>query len=100
MYKAIQSFVDLQDNNYQYNPGDTFPRTGLVVSRERLMELLTSNNRRHTPMIVLVDEPKVEPLPLTPKKEEFPMNPPEETAEDPVEKVEKKPRRGRKKKDA
>ena len=96
MYKAIQSFVDLQDNNYSYKPGDIFPRLGLSVSRERLMELLTANNRRHTPMIVLVEEPKVEPLPLTPKEDDFPMNPPEG---EPV-KEEKKPRRGRKKKDA
>lgn len=74
MYKAIKSFTDLQDNNYKYHTGDTFPRDGYEVSAERLHELLTDANRRHTPMIVEIlpeneeIEVEVEKIPKTEKK--------------------------------
>ena len=55
-YKAIKSFRDLQDNNYRYVTGDTFPRDGIEVSAERLESLLTTNNRRNEPMIVEVED--------------------------------------------
>ena len=38
MYKVIKYFTDLQDNEHPYNAGDTFPRDGLTVSRERIIE--------------------------------------------------------------
>jgi len=78
-YKAIVSFTDLQDNNYRYHAGDTFPRAGVTVSQERLEELSTDKNRRRKPMIA-EDIPDV----------------PEETS---VE-VPKKPKKGGKKKNA
>ncbi|MDU5688629.1 MAG: Rho termination factor N-terminal domain-containing protein [Kluyvera cryocrescens] len=43
MYKVIEYFTDLQDANYEYNVGDTFPRKGLNVSDERLAELSTKD---------------------------------------------------------
>lgn len=52
MYRVVVSFKDLQDNGYRYQVGDTFPHEGLKVSDERIDELLTDKNRRHTPMIV------------------------------------------------
>lgn len=36
---------DLQDNDYVYNQGDIFPREGLEVSKKRLEELSTINNK-------------------------------------------------------
>ena len=97
MYKVIAHFKDLQDNNYEYNPGDTFPRTGYEASEERIDELSTDKNRRHKPVIEVVNSKH---YPQEPKKEEpgedF-MNPPETTEEAPKEAPK---RRGRKKKDA
>lgn len=55
-YKAIVSFTDLQDNNYRYVTGDIFPRDGVEVSIERLESLSTTNNRRHEPMIIKVED--------------------------------------------
>ena len=54
MYKVIKYFIDLQDNNYPYNAGDTFPRSGLTVSDERLAELAGSENKQGVPLIELV----------------------------------------------
>ena len=39
MYKVIKSFTDLQDNNYAYYVGDTFPRNGVEAGAERVEEL-------------------------------------------------------------
>lgn len=56
MYKVIHYFTDLQDNEYPYNVGDTFPRDGLTVSEERLKELSGSDNKQHKPLIKFVEE--------------------------------------------
>ena len=58
MYKVIEMFTDLQDENYRYEPGDTFPRKGLKVSKERLEELASTNNKRGEIFIRLVEEKK------------------------------------------
>ena len=60
MYKTIVRFVDLQDNSYLYNVGDTFPRAGKVVSDERLEELATNKNKRKMALIQKVEEVKPE----------------------------------------
>ena len=56
MYKVIKSFTDLQDNNYAYYVGDTFPHNGVEVSAERLAELASDKNRRGVPLIEEVAE--------------------------------------------
>lgn len=56
MYKVIEYFTDLQDDDYTYNVGDTFPRKGLTVSKERLTELSTKNNRQNKRLIERVEE--------------------------------------------
>ncbi|MCE4964409.1 Rho termination factor N-terminal domain-containing protein [Staphylococcus haemolyticus] len=56
MYKVIEYFTDLQDDDYAYNVGDTFPRKSLTVSKERLTELSTKNNRQNKPLIERVEE--------------------------------------------
>jgi len=61
MYKVLTTFTDLQDNNYKYHVGDTFPHKGMEVSAERIEELSTDKNRRHIPVIAeVVEEEKVE----------------------------------------
>lgn len=56
MYEVIRDFTDLQDNEYPYSVGDTFPRDGLEVSEERLKELSGSQNLQKTPLIKNVTE--------------------------------------------
>lgn len=56
MYEVIHFFTDLQDNEYPYNVGDLFPRDGLEVSEERLMELSGSNNLQRKPLIKKIEE--------------------------------------------
>lgn len=56
MYKVIKSFTDLQDNNYAYYVGDTFPRNGVDVDAERVAELESDKNRLGVPLIEEVTE--------------------------------------------
>ena len=51
MYKAIEMFTDLQDDNYKYEVGDEYPRLGLKPSLARIEELKGSDNKQHTPLI-------------------------------------------------
>lgn len=69
MYKVIKSFTDLQDNNFLYKEGDTFPRKGFDVLPSRVKELATTANRRGEILIKEIeDEPK--PKKKTAKKAE------------------------------
>ena len=54
MYKVIEGFVDLQDDNYPYGVGDKFPRKGKRVSKKRLAELSSDKNKRGMPLIIEV----------------------------------------------
>lgn len=62
-YRAIQYFTDLQDNNYEYNIGDIYPRSGLIVSDNRINELISGKNKQNRPVIEEVEE-----IPFSPKK--------------------------------
>lgn len=59
-YRVVTAFVDLQDNKYRYEVGDTYPRKGKKTSKKRIAELSTSENRRNTVMIVPEDEEAAE----------------------------------------
>lgn len=56
MYKVIKSFTDLQDNNYAYYVGDTFPRNGVEAGAERVAELSSDKNLQGVPLIEEVAE--------------------------------------------
>ena len=59
MYRVIKSFTDLQDNNYAYYVGDTFPRNGVEVGAERIAELSSDKNLQGVPLIEeVVEKPK------------------------------------------
>lgn len=59
MYKVIKYFTDLQDNNYAYYVGDTFPRNGVEVGAERIAELSSDKNLQSVPLIEeVVEKPK------------------------------------------
>lgn len=66
MYEVIRIFKDLQDFDHFYNVGDTFPRKGMTVSKERLKELSSSNNKQHRPLIrKIAKDTENEPLPFS-----------------------------------
>ena len=58
MYKVIEMFTDLTDNEYKYEAGDKFPRRGLKVSDERIKELSGPDNKRGIPLIEEVKRSK------------------------------------------
>lgn len=61
MYRVIKAFVDLQDNNYKYDVGDTYPRKGLNVLQSRINELASNKNLQKTPLIEEIHEKVEEP---------------------------------------
>lgn len=56
MYKVIKYFTDLQDNNYAYYVGDTFPRNDVEVGAERIVELSSDKNLQGVPLIEEIEE--------------------------------------------
>ena len=66
-YKVIKHFIDLQDNNYKYEVGDTYPRKGMNVLQSRINELASGKNKQKAPLIEELPE-KVEEKPKTNKK--------------------------------
>lgn len=44
-------FVDLQDDLFEYNAKDLYPRKDYEPTKERIEELLSSDNRQNTPLI-------------------------------------------------
>ena len=59
MYRVINRFFDLQDNNHSYSVGDTFPHNGVEVDAERIAELASDKNRLGVPLIEeIVEKPK------------------------------------------
>lgn len=67
MYRVIKSFTDLQDNNYAYYVGDTFPHNGVEVGSERIAELSSDKNLQGVP---LIEEIKEKPKRTQKKKNE------------------------------
>ena len=61
MYRVIKHFVDLQDNNYKYDVGDTYPRKGLNVLQSRINELASDKNKQKIPLIEEIPEKVEEP---------------------------------------
>ena len=51
MYKVLWAFKDLQDDEYRYEKGDTYPRAGYKPTIKRIDELSGSNNKRGKPLI-------------------------------------------------
>lgn len=56
MYKVLEMFTDLHDNNYKYEVGDEYPRLGLKPSLARINELCGAENRRGHAVIEEVED--------------------------------------------
>lgn len=61
MYRVIKAFVDLQDGNFSYSEGDTYPRKGLNVLPSRIKELATNKNLQKTPLIEEIPDVEEKP---------------------------------------
>ena len=59
-YTVIRKFRDLQDGNYLYSEGDTYPRKGVAPDKERLNELKSDKNKIGKPLIKAVRKKKGE----------------------------------------
>lgn len=57
IYKVIEDFTDLEDENHVYTVGDKYPRKGRV-KKARAEALSTPENRRKEPVIEVVEEPE------------------------------------------
>ncbi len=64
MYKVIKAFHDMQDNNYFYDNGKTYPRDGLNVLPSRIKELSSNENRMCEPLIEEIKEETEEEKPV------------------------------------
>lgn len=59
MYKVIERFMDLQDDNYIYEVGGAYPREGADPTLERIRELASNSNKIGKPLIEeVVGKPK------------------------------------------
>lgn len=56
MYRVINRFFDLKDNNHAYSVGDTFPHNGVEVDAERIAELTSDKNRLGVPLVEEITE--------------------------------------------
>ena len=56
MHRVIRFFTDLHDGNHPYNVGDSFPREGIEVADERIVELASSDNKQGVPLIEAVED--------------------------------------------
>lgn len=52
MYRVLRKFKDLLDNNYIYEMGEEYPRSGYSPSSERIAELSCKNNKIGKELII------------------------------------------------
>lgn len=55
-FLVIAPFVDLEDEHHIYRKGDIYPRAGLNVSDERIMQLLSTQNKARKSFLERVAE--------------------------------------------
>lgn len=66
VFRVKTHFLDLQDNSYNYQEDDFYPRKGYEPTEDRIKELSSNKNRRLIPLIETV---KYEELKLNQLKE-------------------------------
>ncbi|MCH4414452.1 Rho termination factor N-terminal domain-containing protein [Staphylococcus haemolyticus] len=66
VFRVKTHFLDLQDNSYNYQEDDLYPRNGYEPTEDRIKELSSNKNRRLIPLIETV---KYEELKLNQLKE-------------------------------
>ena len=88
MYIVKYDFVDLQDNNYAYKAGETYPREGYTPDEARINELITEANAQGRELIMMTKDPvkktedkEVEKTPAKTVTTQATVTPPAKTAE-------------------
>ena len=88
MYIVKYDFVDLQDDNYAYKAGETYPREGYTPNEARINELITEANAQGRELIMMTKDPvkktedkEVEKTPAKTVTTQAPVTPPAKTAE-------------------
>ena len=87
-YIVVNAFKDLEDNEHIYKVGDEYPRAGREIdeiSKERIDQLTTTNNKRERVLIIKVEEKIEEPETTEGPKVEEETEEPETTEEPKVE---------------
>ncbi len=56
MYEVLWAFKDLQDDEYRYEKGDSYPRAGYKPTTKRIDELSGSMNKRGKPLIKATED--------------------------------------------
>lgn len=71
-YQVIRPFKDLRDSQqYEYQIGDIYPRTGYKSTKSFIQELLDGSNSAGSIFLTKVDDNDVsEPEPQEPKEED------------------------------
>lgn len=77
MYRVVELFHDLQDKRYCYKPGDPYPREGIKVTKKRIAELASTNNKRGIVLIEKVKDDQKEQLETEVQEEQETENPEE-----------------------
>ncbi|MGJ9460285.1 hypothetical protein [Oceanobacillus sp. CF4.6] len=57
MYKVLHRFVDVQDHNKRYKPGDTYPKGDYSPSQERI-KVLSTIHKTHKKVFIQKDDNK------------------------------------------
>lgn len=69
-YEVVRYFTDMQDNDFAYHEGDTYPRDGLNPSEQRIKDLMNGNNFQKVTLIVPKKSIKAKEQPKEQPKEE------------------------------
>ena len=82
-YQVIRPFKDLRDpQQYEYQIGDTYPRTGYKSTKTFIQELLDGSNSTGSIFLTKVDDNDVsEPEPQEHQEHQEPQEPEEEEEE-------------------
>lgn len=70
MFLVSKGFIDLQDNNHEYEIGDVYPREGYEPDEVRILTLASDKNLQGTPLIKEVKEAVTEDAETVPEEVE------------------------------
>lgn len=70
MFLVSKGFIDLQDDNHEYEIGDVYPREGYEPDEERILTLASDKNLQGVPLIKEVKEAVAEDAETVPEEVE------------------------------
>lgn len=70
MFLVSKGFIDLQDDNHEYEIGDVYPREGYKPDEVRILTLASDKNLQGVPLIKEVKEAVTEDAETVPEEVE------------------------------